>query len=396
MLPSTSDDVKADAQGTTLLDVDSPFDRLPDELVVTILHELQQSMKSVSTTAPRSSPSSTTGVILTRLVNLTTLKLQLPPSEHMTDYPDCTLYAELTDPLKYLKNLRKLEIECVGGFIVEDQTFSFGDHVPSLRSVTFSTIACDGIPFLLSDGPPLTSVTLHPVPVPSCPRIKYDYLPWHTIRSLRLRGAIRTGIAQASGLLAAVRGAVAEEGQIPLEHLELSACVLSHLLGNKTSEAETTWVTPPTLLELLQILRSSSNLRSLKFGCGPRIDWPTTPENWASFTSFLASFPSLHTLALWHFDLSNQTDPLEHPAGYLTSLDKLPTLARLVDHLRKESGILRIEWNAPTGWYPAVKVLWSRPSPSDDFHEEVYSSDDLRNAKKDQLIAAGKRDDSSE
>ncbi|GAA6019341.1 hypothetical protein JCM10207_001265 [Rhodosporidiobolus poonsookiae] len=342
------------------------------------------------------------GAILSHLVNLTRLDLQLT-ADPQTTFGDSVLRTPMTDALKHLKHLRFFQLSCHSRLVVEDSTFTFARHIPSLRTVNFQCRTGAGVTALLSGDAPLTSLKFRPTRSVGAPPPDYTSVPWHSLRRLILRADRASGIEGAAELLEA----------LPLEHLRLEGTITGRIHSfvrrlmphPRPPLPPITHITPQDLKELLHLLFEFTELSSLSIVFVVRKKWETLAptrfeglkqlelygrggarskgdlfaslsdeENRAVLIDMLAAFPSLASLTLHDFGFDNPHTAFPvPPATYLASPTKYPALFDFLEHLREKTVVLRFVWTTHfTG--EERKVVWRRETADDPFVEESYTA----------------------
>ncbi|GAA6030261.1 hypothetical protein JCM8097_009015 [Rhodosporidiobolus ruineniae] len=201
--PRTDEEVKHDEEGADEVKAPSPFDRLPDEVVVEILRQAfgdsstwfkpvlpkttvlgkrlhyltQQVWLERHDRAPRYE-----GLMVGLFPNLTTVHAALATSEEEDD-PDepVPLPNTFTESLRLLRNLRELDIQPGQSWQLEAPSFSIARDLPNLSSLSLDP-GCTCLRQLLASQPSLKHLQLAPRPDPSSCQL----IPWTTLKTLSL------------------------------------------------------------------------------------------------------------------------------------------------------------------------------------------------------------------
>ncbi|GAA6030245.1 hypothetical protein JCM8097_009007 [Rhodosporidiobolus ruineniae] len=425
---ATDDKLEVDKLEAVAVQAPSPFDDLPDEVLLEILHsalvkvpdpsqavtpqmislnkrlyrlarevwlssaefngdwkllarsELFPAVKSLDFLMSNEHPNAQIyeGVFVGQFTNLRSLTINtaLPETE---EFPE-----SLTDSLRKLKHLHTLTFSCSSPWTLADKTFNIAGDLPTLRTLSIRD-ASPALGQLLTPSPALDHLGF----TPGDDFEAYNFIPWSSLASLTVyheryipSAALFRGIGNSLTKALFPETIKRAPAKLPLRRF-----VHDHFKNGPVYDL----VELEGLLEALRLtsvrqavlnldlalsgfssLPSLPSLTSLKLeGRSRSID---TPDNLANLYRFLHTFPALQHLEIldtWlhrFMDAPNATEAPQDPASP-EFIFAHPLVATLLAVLR-QSTVLSLKWSEPRerGAY----YQWTRTTTDEDFQADRY------------------------
>ncbi|GAA5913845.1 hypothetical protein JCM6882_007715 [Rhodosporidiobolus microsporus] len=284
-----------------------------------------------------------------------------------------------TDALRSLPNLERLEFDLEVPILLEDESFSIGQHLPRLRHLKVTTYSSPTF---------LPQLFQHPCPnlehlsVYDGTELLFSRIPWGSLRSVDIgllrdsptalevvKEGLNSALLEANGTLPLLRkvwlddyGFGAHRGVLNVVELfePIGAAGVSHLSLRLTHGAiiVPTGIKPLPAVERLRLRGSNTSIHE--------------PDNLRALSTLLSAFPSLRNLHLVNIDFSDAPFySLPNSAKDPSTRDfvtRSPALFDLLAHLRR-SNVVYFELEQYLRRYK-----WTRSSREEDFSVELYTT----------------------